>query len=254
MWTLNGGAGDQNVGKAYLDGVTLVVESPTSATQRVAPEADGSYHFSFVGQDYVWRFSDGQSVVVTEVNTAAEPSAAPSVTCRPTTPEPSESASPSASPSPAASESAVPTTSPQPSASEQPAASPFYCGYPIEGAEYGSYDFGISDVTTVPADEINATLDRQFEILGEEWWNRATGDVLKVTLKTTDQPAHGGLSGAGGTVAGDPSDIVKAGYLDLTGQGAAFARGRADAQVDLTPTHSMHQIQRDVAAAKEQLS
>jgi hypothetical protein len=47
--------------------------------------------------------------------------------------------------------------------------------------------------------------------------------------------------------------LIVAGALAILG-GAAFAKGRADAQVDLTPTHSMHQIQRDVAAAKEQLS
>lgn len=49
------------------------------------------------------------------------------------------------------------------------------------------------------------------------------------------------------------SCVIVAGALAILG-GAAFVKGRADAQVELTPTHSLHQIQRDVAAAKEQLS
>ena len=35
---------------------------------------------------------------------------------------------------------------------------------------------------------------------------------------------------------------------------AAYLKGRADAQVELTPTQSLRQVQRDVATAKEQLS
>ena len=49
------------------------------------------------------------------------------------------------------------------------------------------------------------------------------------------------------------SCVIVAGALAILG-GAAFVKGRADAQVELTPTHSLHQLQRDVAAAKEQLS
>jgi len=49
------------------------------------------------------------------------------------------------------------------------------------------------------------------------------------------------------------SCLIIAGALAILG-GAAFAKGRADAQVELTPTHSLHQIQRDIAVAKEQLS
>ena len=49
------------------------------------------------------------------------------------------------------------------------------------------------------------------------------------------------------------SCLIVAGALAILG-GAAFAKGRADAQVELTPSHSLHQIRRDVAAAKEQLS
>lgn len=49
------------------------------------------------------------------------------------------------------------------------------------------------------------------------------------------------------------SCLIVAGALAILG-GAAFAKGRADAEVELTPTRSLHQIQRDVAAAKEQLS
>ena len=49
------------------------------------------------------------------------------------------------------------------------------------------------------------------------------------------------------------SCVIVAGALAILG-GAAFAKGRADAQVELTPSHSLHQIRRDVAAAKEQLS
>lgn len=170
--------------------------------------------------------SDPDAVLITPAKDyqGTEASPSPSVTCMTVTLEPTASASPSASPSPSV--SASPSISATPTS--EPAAaldSPFYCGFPISGKEYGSYDFGIFDITTVPADEINATLDRQVEIIGEEWWDRGTGDVLRVSLNTTDQPAHGGLSGAGSTIAGDPSEIVKAGYLDLSGQGAAFARG-----------------------------
>jgi len=49
------------------------------------------------------------------------------------------------------------------------------------------------------------------------------------------------------------SCLIVAGALAIFG-GAAFAKGRADAHVELTPTHSLHQIQRDIAVAKEQLS
>ena len=49
------------------------------------------------------------------------------------------------------------------------------------------------------------------------------------------------------------SCVIVAGALAILG-GAAFAKGRADAQVELTPSQSLHQIRRDVAAAKEQLS
>jgi len=49
------------------------------------------------------------------------------------------------------------------------------------------------------------------------------------------------------------SCLIIAGALAILG-GAAFAKGRADAQVELTPTHSLHQIQRDIAVAKEHLS
>ena len=49
------------------------------------------------------------------------------------------------------------------------------------------------------------------------------------------------------------SCLIVAGAMAILA-GAAFVKGRADAQVELTPTHSLHQIQRDVAAAKEQLS
>lgn len=49
------------------------------------------------------------------------------------------------------------------------------------------------------------------------------------------------------------SCLIIAGALAIL-SGAAFAKGRADAQVELTPTHSLHQIQRDIAVAKEQLS
>ena len=49
------------------------------------------------------------------------------------------------------------------------------------------------------------------------------------------------------------SCLIIAGALAILG-GAAFAKGRADAQVELSPTHSLHQIQRDIAVAKEQLS
>ncbi|HEX2656215.1 MAG TPA: phage holin family protein [Xanthobacteraceae bacterium] len=49
------------------------------------------------------------------------------------------------------------------------------------------------------------------------------------------------------------SCLIIAGALAILG-GAAFAKGRADAQVELPPTHSLHQIQRDIAVAKEHLS
>jgi len=49
------------------------------------------------------------------------------------------------------------------------------------------------------------------------------------------------------------SCVIVAGALAILGA-AAFVKGRGDAQVELTPAHSLHQIQRDVAAAKEQLS
>ena len=34
----------------------------------------------------------------------------------------------------------------------------------------------------------------------------------------------------------------------------AYGKGRAKAKVELTPTHALHQIQRDVAVAKQQFS
>ena len=36
--------------------------------------------------------------------------------------------------------------------------------------------------------------------------------------------------------------------------GLAYAKGRADAQEELTPTRTIHQIKRDISTAKEQLT
>jgi VIT1/CCC1 family predicted Fe2+/Mn2+ transporter len=49
------------------------------------------------------------------------------------------------------------------------------------------------------------------------------------------------------------SCIIVAAALAVLGA-AAYAKGRADAGAELTPTHTLHQVQRDIATAKEQLS
>jgi ribosomal protein L29 len=49
------------------------------------------------------------------------------------------------------------------------------------------------------------------------------------------------------------SCLIVAGAL-LAFSATAYGKGRAEAKVELTPTHTLHQVRRDVAMAKEQLS
>jgi hypothetical protein len=49
------------------------------------------------------------------------------------------------------------------------------------------------------------------------------------------------------------SCLIVAGVLAATGA-AAFFKGRADAQEDMTPTRTIHQIQQDIRTTKEQLT
>jgi uncharacterized membrane protein YqjE len=47
--------------------------------------------------------------------------------------------------------------------------------------------------------------------------------------------------------------LIVAAVLAIAG-GAAYGMGSADAQEDITPTRTIHQVKRDIATAKEQLS
>ena len=49
------------------------------------------------------------------------------------------------------------------------------------------------------------------------------------------------------------SCLIVAGVLALAGA-AAYAKGKANAQEDLAPTRTIHQVKRDIATAKEQLT
>lgn len=49
------------------------------------------------------------------------------------------------------------------------------------------------------------------------------------------------------------SCLIVACALTILGA-AAYAKGRADAHIELTPTHALQQVRRDVATLKEQLS
>jgi len=96
--------------------------------------------------------------------------------------------------------------------------------------------------------ELTAKLSQK--VLGGIWLAVAGVIGLLVVLVLVEAAIFGIASHG---VALHWSCLIVAGALAVLG-GAAFAKGRADAQVELTPTHSLHQIQRDVAAAKEQLS
>ena len=82
-------------------------------------------------------------------------------------------------------------------------------------------------------------------------WLAVAGGIGLLALMVLVEAAIFAIASYG--VALHWSCLIVAGALAILG-GAAFAKGRSDAQVELTPTRSLHQIQRDVAAAKEQLS
>lgn len=171
---------------------------------------------------YTFIDDTGNTVVVTIVENEPTASAsgvgpAPTVTCVSSSPEPSPSASASPTPTVSATTSAIATPTGD---------SPFRCDFPIDADEFGTQDLKIGAVSTEPADEVNAIIDELVDNIGESYWNRAEGDeVLKVGLVTSETPSRDALSGAGGTSAADPMDLVAAVDFDDSASGAAFARG-----------------------------
>jgi hypothetical protein len=169
-------------GTAYLNGTTLVVDTPDGRRQHAEKQSDGAYHVTIDGHDYLWSFPDADTVVITASDVAAgegiiasqEPGASPDVTCVTTTPEPSDSASPVVSPS---AKVRRPSESPTPSASDEVAGSPFQCGF-----EFASDEFGTDALRIFGS----ATTDSAIRNVFEQWYGEQA--------PTTEVPDSGALA------------------------------------------------------------
>jgi uncharacterized membrane protein YedE/YeeE len=82
-------------------------------------------------------------------------------------------------------------------------------------------------------------------------WMATAAALGIVTLLVLVQAAIFGIASAFG-IALHWSCLAVAGLLAVTAA-AAFAKGRADAKEELSPTRTIYQVKQDIATAKEQL-
>ena len=151
---------------------------PDGSSLVLTRDADGIYAAQLTdGNVLEFEVTNDKLVLKTpSLAPTGEPTGEPTVTCVTGTPKPGVSASPTTSSSATASPILEPTVSARAAAAD----SPFFCGAEIAGDEHGTDNFGISQVSWVSPDDVNADASMYNLGDGAPWHADGDADVLRV--------------------------------------------------------------------------